>query len=80
MADQHEDDPDLPGDERFTPLPPVVDVVVDTPGGPAIAMGMTISAQAQADLHHNRLRYGELRKARLGLANEYARTRYRHGG
>lgn len=72
------DDPDLPGDETFRPAPPVVGIVVDTPAGPAIAMGMTISPEAQAAIHHNRLRYAELQKARLGMANEYARTRYRH--
>lgn len=71
-------DEDLPGDETFTPLPPVVEIVVDLPGGPVSAMGMTISAEAQAAIHHNRLRYAELQKARLGLANDYARTRYRH--
>lgn len=41
-------------------------------------MAMTIDPGAQAAIHHNRLRYAELQKARLGLANEYSRTRYRH--
>lgn len=71
------DDPDLPGDETFRPTPPGVDVVVDTPAGPAYAIAMTISPAGQAAIHHNRLRYGELQKARLGLANDYVRTRYR---
>lgn len=87
------DDPDLPGDEQFSPLPPVVERVMvgrcskcpavgrcEVCGGPhqQIAMTMTLPAEAQANIHHNRLRYAELNKARLGLANEYARTRYRH--
>lgn len=86
------EDPDLPGDETFVPLPPVVDreIVVrcaacpaDGPcpvcGGPraAIAMAETISVQSQANLHHNRLRYAELDKARRGEANRYAQSRYR---
>lgn len=86
-------DPDLPGDETFRALPPVVEKVIpircddcpeqgrcETCGGPrgAIAIAMTISPEAQAAQHHNRLRYAELQKARLGLSSEYARTRYRH--
>lgn len=41
-------------------------------------MKMAIPGEAQAAIHHNVLRYGELQKARLGLANEYARTKYRY--
>lgn len=66
-------DPDLPGDERFTPAPPTVEVAVDG----RLAMAMTVSPEAQAAQHHNRLRYAELQKARMGMPNRYAETRYR---
>lgn len=66
-------DPDLPGDEMFTPTPP--GVIVHISGGPAWAM--TVSAEAQAANHHNRLRYAELAKLRLGMPNSYGETRYR---
>jgi hypothetical protein len=43
-----------------------------------IAMAMTISPEAQAANHHNRLRYAELEALRRGEANRYAQSRYRH--
>ena len=85
-------DPDLPGDENFKALPPVVEKVIpircaDCPttgtcgtcGGPrgAIAMAMTIEPEAQAALHHNQLRYAELAALRLGQPNRYHESRYR---
>lgn len=70
-------DPDLPGDETFVPTPPSVTFIINTPGGPAYADAMTVGAEAQASMHHNRLRYAELMKLRLGLANRYRETRYR---
>ena len=66
-------DPDLPGDETFQPTGPSVEVVIN--GMSAVAM--TVSPEAQAATHHNRLRYAELQKARLGLPNRYAESRYR---
>lgn len=70
-----EADPDLPGDENFRAVREGVEV---TPDG-RMKMKDAISAEGQAAIHHNRLRYAELQKARLGLANDYGRTRYRHG-
>jgi hypothetical protein len=70
-------DADLPGDSSFTALPPIVNTVVDTPNGPAWAQAMTISATAQAALHHNLLRYDELNAARAGRPNLYSATQYR---
>lgn len=70
-------DPDLPGEANFVPAPPLVEVIIDTPFGPASAMAMTISAEEQAIQHHNLLRYAELGKLRRGQPNSYLETRYR---
>lgn len=69
-------DQDLPGDENFRPTIGGA-FIINTIGGPAWAMADTISAEAQAANHHNRLRYAELMKARRGEVNRYAETRYR---
>lgn len=69
--------PDLPGDENFRAINGGSEIL-DTPFGPAWAITQTISAGAQADLHHNRLRYAELQKLRLGQPNLYEQSRYRH--
>lgn len=73
-------DPDLPGDEGFRPSSPVVIHHIDLGPGlpPAQAMAMTIGPEAQAAVHHNRLRYAELQLLRMGQPNRYAETRYRH--
>ncbi|MCI2958220.1 hypothetical protein MN032_10975 [Agromyces atrinae] len=69
--------PDLPGDENFRPSPARVIVIIDTPGGPALAEAMTVSPAEQAAQHHNRLRYLELQRLRAGQSNHYLETRYR---
>lgn len=66
-------DPDLPGDEAFRATGPSAEVVINGMS----SMAMTVSPEEQAAIHHNRLRYAELQKARLGLANRYAESRYR---
>jgi hypothetical protein len=71
-------DPDLSGDDAFRPSPPSVEVEVDGLAGPRLMLAMTLPAEAQAAIHHNRLRYNELQLLRMGQANDCARTRYRH--
>lgn len=83
MSGEPEDrgaDEDLPVDDTFVPLPPVVEIEVDTgiPGAPpALAMGMTLPAEDQRRIAHNRARYAELQALRLGQPNRYHQTRYR---
>lgn len=69
-------DPDLPGDETFHPTWSG-GAIIHLSGGPAWAMMDAVSAEEQAAQHHNRLRYHELQKLRLGMANRYRETRYR---
>lgn len=64
---------DLPGDERFVP---VVGGVVNVGG--RLARVQTISILEQANQHHNRLRYHELQKLRMGMPNLYEQSAYRH--
>ena len=70
-------DPDLPGDNSFTPAAPHVEIVIDTPHGQLSAIAMTVSPAEQAAQHHNLLRYAELQKLRRGQPNLYNETRYR---
>ncbi|MFF7293200.1 hypothetical protein ACFY9N_11780 [Microbacterium sp. NPDC008134] len=64
-------DPDLPGDERFTPAPSSVVVA----GAHVNVIPKSIDEQRA--IHHNQLRYAELQRLRLGQPNRYEETRYR---
>lgn len=69
MADS--EDPDLPGDENFRPA-----------SGEVVAGGMIAnvipkSIAEQQAIHHNRLRYAELQKLRMGQSNRYNESSYR---
>lgn len=64
-------DPDLPGDENFTPASGVVDV------SGILANVIPKPLSEQSAIHHNQLRYVELQKLRMGQPNRYEETRYR---
>ncbi|WP_295102919.1 hypothetical protein [uncultured Microbacterium sp.] len=64
-------DPDLPGDEWFTPVPSVAEVA-----GAQVSV-IPKSIDEQRAIHHNRLRYAELQKLRTGQPNRYEESRYR---
>jgi len=69
-------DDDLPGDETFRPTRSG-DAIISISGGPAWAMMDAVSAEEQAAMHHNRLRYHELWRARHAMPNSYGTTKYR---
>lgn len=70
------DDPDLPGDKEFHPSVGG-ELIINTVFGPAWANADTLSTADQAAIHHNKLRYSELMKARMCMPNQYNETRYR---
>lgn len=66
----------FPGErERFVPA--ASEVVVQTLVGPALANVTPVSVAEQRAIDHNRLRYHELQKLRMGMPNQYNETRYR---
>jgi hypothetical protein len=69
--------PDLPS-ERASFVPASETVIVNTSGGPVWANVIPLSLDEQRDIHHNRLRYAELQRLRLGLSNLYEQTVYRN--
>lgn len=63
--------PDLSGDERFTPVPEVIEV------SGMLANVIPKPVAEQRAIHHNQLRYAELQKLRMGQPNRYEESRYR---
>lgn len=64
-------DPDLPGDERFTPARTALEV------NGLVLNVIAKPIEEQRAIHHNQLRYAELQKLRAGQPNRYEETRYR---